>query len=78
MCVLLLRCRYAKDKGALGGISSFLAVTVARSAVMPFNYVSLAPSMPARSGPDLSLTVSLITVSACFAVFSRSTPCAVA
>jgi len=29
---------YAKDKGYLGGISSFLAVTVARSAVMPFNY----------------------------------------
>jgi len=29
---------YAKDKGVLGGISSFVAVTVARSAVMPFNY----------------------------------------
>jgi len=29
---------YAKDKGTLGGISSFVAVTVARSAVMPFNY----------------------------------------
>jgi len=29
---------YAKDKGSLGAISSFLAVTVARTAVMPFNY----------------------------------------
>lgn len=29
---------YAKDKGALGGISSFVAVTVARTVVMPFNY----------------------------------------
>jgi solute carrier family 25 (adenine nucleotide translocator) protein 4/5/6/31 len=29
---------YAKDKGTLGAISSFLAVTVARTVVMPFNY----------------------------------------
>jgi solute carrier family 25 (adenine nucleotide translocator) protein 4/5/6/31 len=29
---------YQKDKGTLGAASSFLAVTVARSAVMPFNY----------------------------------------
>jgi len=29
---------YAKDKGSLGAISSFCAVTVARTAVMPFNY----------------------------------------
>jgi solute carrier family 25 (adenine nucleotide translocator) protein 4/5/6/31 len=29
---------YQKDKGALGAVSSFAAVTVARSAVMPFNY----------------------------------------
>jgi len=29
---------YQKDKGFLGGISSFLAVTVARTIVMPFNY----------------------------------------
>jgi solute carrier family 25 (adenine nucleotide translocator) protein 4/5/6/31 len=29
---------YAKDKGTLGAISSFTAVTIARSAVMPFNY----------------------------------------
>jgi len=29
---------YAKDKGWLGGVSSFVAVTIARSAVMPFNY----------------------------------------
>jgi solute carrier family 25 (adenine nucleotide translocator) protein 4/5/6/31 len=29
---------WAKDKGTLGAISSFVAVTVARSAVMPFNY----------------------------------------
>jgi solute carrier family 25 (adenine nucleotide translocator) protein 4/5/6/31 len=29
---------YAKDKGALGAVSSFCAVTIARSAVMPFNY----------------------------------------
>jgi len=29
---------YQKDKGYLGGISSFLAVTVARTIVMPFNY----------------------------------------
>jgi solute carrier family 25 (adenine nucleotide translocator) protein 4/5/6/31 len=29
---------YAKDKGTLGAVSSFVAVTVARSAVMPFNY----------------------------------------
>jgi solute carrier family 25 (adenine nucleotide translocator) protein 4/5/6/31 len=29
---------YQKDKGALGAISSFLAVTVARTVVMPFNY----------------------------------------
>jgi len=29
---------YQKDKGTLGAISSFLAVTVARTVVMPFNY----------------------------------------
>jgi len=29
---------WAKDKGVLGGISSFGAVTVARTVVMPFNY----------------------------------------
>jgi solute carrier family 25 (adenine nucleotide translocator) protein 4/5/6/31 len=29
---------YAKDKGTLGAISSFLAVTVARTVIMPFNY----------------------------------------
>jgi len=29
---------YAKDKGIKGGISSFVAVTVARTAIMPFNY----------------------------------------
>jgi solute carrier family 25 (adenine nucleotide translocator) protein 4/5/6/31 len=29
---------YAKDKGFLGGISSFVAVTIARTVVMPFNY----------------------------------------
>jgi solute carrier family 25 (adenine nucleotide translocator) protein 4/5/6/31 len=29
---------YQKDKGYLGALSSFVAVTVARSAVMPFNY----------------------------------------
>jgi len=29
---------YAKDKGAVGAVSSFVAVTIARSAVMPFNY----------------------------------------
>jgi solute carrier family 25 (adenine nucleotide translocator) protein 4/5/6/31 len=29
---------YAKDKGTLGAVSSFLAVTTARTAVMPFNY----------------------------------------
>jgi len=29
---------YASDKGALGAISSFVAVTVARTVVMPFNY----------------------------------------
>lgn len=29
---------YANDKGILGGISSFLAVTTARTAIMPFNY----------------------------------------
>jgi len=29
---------YQKDKGYLGGLSSFVAVTIARSAVMPFNY----------------------------------------
>jgi len=29
---------YAKDKGALGAGSSFLAVTAARTVVMPFNY----------------------------------------
>jgi solute carrier family 25 (mitochondrial adenine nucleotide translocator), member 4/5/6/31 len=29
---------YKKDKGAMGGISSFLAVTTARTVVMPFNY----------------------------------------
>jgi len=29
---------YAKDRGTIGAVSSFLAVTVARSVVMPFNY----------------------------------------
>jgi len=29
---------WAKDKGILGGISSFVSVTIARSSVMPFNY----------------------------------------
>jgi solute carrier family 25 (adenine nucleotide translocator) protein 4/5/6/31 len=29
---------YKKDKGTLGVLSSFVAVTVARTAVMPFNY----------------------------------------
>lgn len=29
---------YAKDKGALGAVSSFCAVTAARTAVMPLNY----------------------------------------
>jgi len=29
---------YQQDKGILGGLSSFLAVTVARTIVMPFNY----------------------------------------
>jgi len=29
---------YQKDRGTLGAVSSFCAVTVARSAVMPFNY----------------------------------------
>jgi len=29
---------YAKDKGTLGAVSSFVAVTTARTAVMPFNY----------------------------------------
>ena len=29
---------YKNDKGALGGISAFVAVTVARTVVMPFNY----------------------------------------
>jgi len=29
---------YAKDKGTVGAVSSFVAVTIARSAVMPFNY----------------------------------------
>jgi len=29
---------YKKDKGSLGAISAFLAVTVARTVVMPFNY----------------------------------------
>jgi solute carrier family 25 (adenine nucleotide translocator) protein 4/5/6/31 len=29
---------YQKDKGALGAISSFVAVTAARTVVMPFNY----------------------------------------
>jgi len=29
---------YAKDKGSLGAMSSFVSVTVARSAIMPFNY----------------------------------------
>eukprot|EP00013_Stygamoeba_regulata_P025123 CAMPEP_0177646096 /NCGR_PEP_ID=MMETSP0447-20121125/9592_1 /TAXON_ID=0 /ORGANISM="Stygamoeba regulata, Strain BSH-02190019" /LENGTH=313 /DNA_ID=CAMNT_0019148607 /DNA_START=46 /DNA_END=987 /DNA_ORIENTATION=+ len=29
---------YAKDKGILGGVSSFLSVTIARTVVMPFNY----------------------------------------
>jgi len=29
---------YAKDKGWKGGVSSFVAVTAARSVIMPFNY----------------------------------------
>jgi len=29
---------WAKDKGTLGALSSFVAVTIARSSVMPFNY----------------------------------------
>jgi solute carrier family 25 (adenine nucleotide translocator) protein 4/5/6/31 len=29
---------YAKDKGTLGAVSSFAAVTMARTVVMPFNY----------------------------------------
>jgi len=29
---------YATDRGAIGAVSSFVAVTVARSAIMPFNY----------------------------------------
>jgi len=29
---------YKKDKGMMGAISSFVAVTVARTVVMPFNY----------------------------------------
>jgi len=29
---------YAKDKGTIGAVSSFAAVTIARSAIMPFNY----------------------------------------
>jgi solute carrier family 25 (adenine nucleotide translocator) protein 4/5/6/31 len=29
---------YAKDKGTIGAVSSFIAVTTARTAVMPFNY----------------------------------------
>jgi solute carrier family 25 (adenine nucleotide translocator) protein 4/5/6/31 len=29
---------YQKDRGTLGAVSSFLAVTVARTVVMPFNY----------------------------------------
>ena len=29
---------YKKDKGVMGGVSSFLAVTAARTVVMPFNY----------------------------------------
>ena len=29
---------YKKDKGAMGAVSSFVAVTVARTIVMPFNY----------------------------------------
>ncbi len=29
---------YAKDKGWKGGVSSFAAVTIARSVIMPFNY----------------------------------------
>jgi len=29
---------YQKDKGTLGAISSFIAVTTARTAIMPFNY----------------------------------------
>jgi len=29
---------YQKDKGTLGAVSSFCAVTVARTAIMPFNY----------------------------------------
>jgi solute carrier family 25 (adenine nucleotide translocator) protein 4/5/6/31 len=29
---------YAKDKGLIGGVSSFVAVTTARTVIMPFNY----------------------------------------
>jgi solute carrier family 25 (mitochondrial adenine nucleotide translocator), member 4/5/6/31 len=29
---------YKKDKGMMGGVSAFVAVTVARTVVMPFNY----------------------------------------
>jgi solute carrier family 25 (adenine nucleotide translocator) protein 4/5/6/31 len=29
---------YVKDKGTLGAVSSFIAVTIARTVVMPFNY----------------------------------------
>jgi len=29
---------YQKDKGLIGGVSSFIAVTCARTAIMPFNY----------------------------------------
>jgi len=29
---------YAKDRGTLGAVSSFVAVTAARTVVMPFNY----------------------------------------
>jgi len=29
---------YQKDKGIIGGVSSFIAVTCARTAIMPFNY----------------------------------------
>jgi len=29
---------YKKDKGVIGGVSSFAAVSIARTAVMPFNY----------------------------------------
>jgi len=29
---------YAKDKGTLGALSSFAAVTTARTIIMPFNY----------------------------------------